>query len=134
MLNNWLLANEKIRWPLVLILSAAWLGITAGLRPLMIPDEGRYVGVAWEILQSGHWSTPLLDGMPYFHKPPLFYWLTALSLKIFGVSAWSARFAPILAASCAATGLFIFVRRYVNERTAAISLLVLLTQPFFFAG
>lgn len=133
-LHNLPLLPEKKRWLLIFLICALWLGITAGLRPLMIPDEGRYVGVAWEMLQSGSLATPLLDGMPYFHKPPLFYWLTLFSIKIFGANVWSARFASILAASGAATGLFVFVRRYVNERTAAFTLVVLLTQPFFFAG
>ncbi len=54
------------------------------LRPLALPDEGRYVGVAWEMVRSGHWLVPTLDGLPYFHKPPLFYWITATSLSWFG--------------------------------------------------
>ena len=57
-----------------------WLGFTLGLRRLALPDEGRYVGVAWEMLRSGNWLVPTLDGLPFFHKPPLFYWLTAASL------------------------------------------------------
>ena len=56
-------------------------GATAWLRPLTLPDEGRYVGVAWEMLRSGDWLTPTLDGLPFFHKPPLFYWITAASLS-----------------------------------------------------
>ena len=38
-----------------------WLGCTAWLRPLFLPDEGRYVGVAWEMLRSGDWFTPTLE-------------------------------------------------------------------------
>ena len=70
-----------IRSPAFLLLVCAfWLAVLAGIRPLMLPDEGRYVGVAWEMLSSGDWLTPTLDGLPFFHKPPLFYWLTALAL------------------------------------------------------
>jgi len=53
-----------------------WLAAVAWLRPLSLPDEGRYVGVALEMLWSGNWLEPTLDTLPYFHKPPLFYWLT----------------------------------------------------------
>jgi len=55
---------------------------------LLIPDEGRYVGVALSMLESGDYLVPRLDGLPFFHKPPLHYWLTALSLKVLGVNLW----------------------------------------------
>lgn len=131
---EWLDKLGQWRWPQLFLLCFIWLGITAGFRPLMLPDEGRYVGVAWEMLASGKLGVPILDGMPYFHKPPLFYWLTAASLNTFGMNFWAARFASILAASIVAVGLFQFVRRYFNGLTATISLVILLTQPFFFAG
>ena len=109
-----------------------WLAATASLRPLTLPDEGRYVGVAFEMLRSGEWLTPTLDGLPYFHKPPLFYWITAASLAVFGVNQWAARLAPLLGALFAAASLYLFVRRWADERSARTSLLVLLTMPFFF--
>jgi 4-amino-4-deoxy-L-arabinose transferase-like glycosyltransferase len=115
-------------------LVATWLGVTAWSRPLMLPDEGRYVGVAWEMLRSGDWLTPTLNGLPYFHKPPLFYWITAASLSTFGMNEWAARAAPLLGATLAAMSLFLFVRRWINERAARLALLLLLVQPFFFIG
>ena len=33
----------------------AWLAFAIGLHPLTLPEEGRYVGVAWEMLRSGDW-------------------------------------------------------------------------------
>ena len=73
----------------------AWLAASAWLRPLQLPDEGRYVGVTWEMLRSGDWLTPTLDGLPYFHKPPLFYWITAGSMALFGLDEAAARAAPL---------------------------------------
>ncbi len=115
-------------------LAALWLTALAGVRVLILPDEGRYVGVAWEMVSSGNWATPTLDGLPFFHKPPLFYWLTALGLKLFGINDWSARIAPLLAGMLTVGGLYLFVRRYRNERLATIAAVILATQPFFFAG
>jgi predicted membrane-bound mannosyltransferase len=119
---------------LVLLLCAAWLAMLAGTRSLMLPDEGRYIGVAWAMLNSGDWLTPTLDGLPYFHKPPLFYWLTGLSLKLFGVNDWAGRLASVFGALVAVGGLFFFVRRYAEQRLATLAVAVLVTQPMFFAG
>ncbi|MBL8422381.1 MAG: glycosyltransferase family 39 protein [Candidatus Accumulibacter phosphatis] len=124
-----------IRSPAFLLLVCAlWLAVLAGIRPLMLPDEGRYVGVAWEMLTSGDWLTPTLDGLPFFHKPPLFYWLTALALNLFGANGWAARSASTLAAMIAVAALHVFLRRHADKRLANLVVAVLVTQPLFFGG
>ena len=119
---------------LPLALAVAWLTFTASARTLTLPDEGRYVGVAWGMLTSGDWLTPRLNGLPYFHKPPLFYWITASSIAAFGPSEWAARLASLTGAVLAATALYLFARRWFGEREARLALLALATQPFFFLG
>lgn len=123
-------------WRPVLLgwLVLAVLAATAGLRPLLIPDEGRYVGVAWEMLRSGDWAVPTLDGLPYFHKPPLFYWLTAASMRLLGLHELAARAAPLLSATVAAIGMWLFLRRWADARLAGQSLWLLVAQPLFFIG
>jgi 4-amino-4-deoxy-L-arabinose transferase-like glycosyltransferase len=121
--------------PLVLLPALfAWLAASAWLRPLALPDEGRYVGIAWEMLRSGNWLVPTLDTLPYFHKPPLFYWLTAASLAVFGNNEWAARLPSLLAASGSGFALYLFARRFVGEAFAGMTLLILATTPFFLAG
>ena len=115
-------------------LALLWLTFSLGARSLTLPDEGRYVGVAWEMLRSGNWLIPTENGLPFFHKPPLFYWLTAGSMSIFGTGAAAARLAPLLGACLSALGLYLVARRWAGERAARWTLLVLLTQPFFFGG
>jgi 4-amino-4-deoxy-L-arabinose transferase-like glycosyltransferase len=110
------------------------LAATAWMRPLLLPDEGRYVGVAWEMLRSGDWLTPTLNGLPYFHKPPLFYWITAGSLSLFGINEWAARAAPVLGAALGAVSMYVFARRWWDERAARLTLLALLVQPLWFIG
>lgn len=119
---------------LVAALSLLWLAATAGLRPLMLPDEGRYAGVAWEMLRSGDWLTPTLNGLPYFHKPPLFYWITAGSFALFGANELVARTAPILGGAMAAVSLYLFARRWSGIGVARASLVALGVQPLFFIG
>lgn len=118
----------------LLILATVWLLLFAGIRPLMLPDEGRYVGIAWEMLSSNNWLVPTLDGMPFFHKPPLFYWVTALGLKIFGENEWAARLASTASAALAVAAVFLFSRKYAEKQTANFFVIALVTQPFFFSG
>ena len=115
-------------------LALSWLVLTLGVRPLDLPDEGRYVSIAWEMLTSGNWLYPTLNGLPFFHKPPLFYWITAASLDLFGSHEWAARVVPWLGAGVAAFALYGFALRRSPRSTALASLIVLVTQPLFFGG
>lgn len=65
-----------------------------GTRPLSAPDEGRYTEIPREMVESGDYVTPRLNGVKYFEKPPLLYWLGALSIKTFGVKEWAMRLWP----------------------------------------
>lgn len=70
-----------------------------GHLPLSDPDESRYTLTPRTMLESGDFVTPRLDGVLYFEKPPLFYWLNAASITVLGDGPWGARF------WCAALGL-----------------------------
>jgi 4-amino-4-deoxy-L-arabinose transferase-like glycosyltransferase len=118
----------------VAALILAWLAATAWARPLMLPDEGRYVGVAWEMMRSGDWLTPTLDGLPFFHKPPLFYWITAGAMSLLGLHEAAGRAAPLLGAWAGALALYLLVRRWWGEAAARLGLLALLVQPLWYVG
>lgn len=118
----------------LLLAAFAWLAATAGLRPLAVPDEGRYVGVAWDMLRSGDWLLPRLDGLPYFHKPPLFYWITAAALSVSDSSLFAARLAPWIGGCLALASLFLFTRRWIGREFALWALLALATTPLLFFG
>ena len=77
---------------LLLALSLAlWFGLFLGSRPLNNPDEGRYTEIPREMAATGDYVTPRLNGVKYFEKPPLQYWLSALTFEVTGVNEWSAR-------------------------------------------
>ena len=116
------------------LLLFVWVALSAWIRPLGMPDEGRYTGVAWEMVRSGQWLTPTLDGLPYFHKPPMFYWLTAISMKLFGMSEIALRMAPMLGATLVAFAGYRLLRRWAGLGTARWYLVVLATMPYFYAG
>jgi 4-amino-4-deoxy-L-arabinose transferase-like glycosyltransferase len=119
----------------VLLLLALWLMATMGLRPLLLPDEGRYANVARDMLgPNGDGLVPLLNGLPFFHKPPLLYWLDMLAMSVVGVNQFSARFAPFVGAWVMGASLFMAVRRWHGAAAARATLMVLATCPFFFIG
>uniref|UniRef100_UPI003341F12A ArnT family glycosyltransferase n=1 Tax=Castellaniella defragrans TaxID=75697 RepID=UPI003341F12A len=132
----WLLRKGRVAaaWPWVAGLTFLWLATTTWVYPLLLPDEGRYVGVAWSMLESGEFLTPMLDTLPFFHKPPLFYWLTTLSLALFGDNAWAARLCPVLAATVLVTLFYRFLRVRANARIAGYASLILAVQPFLFGA
>ncbi len=80
---------------LLLLLAAVWFA-SSGARVLIHPDEGRYAVVSLEMARSGDWVTPRLNGLLYFEKPPLQYWIGALCFKLFGVNEFAARFWPAM--------------------------------------
>lgn len=112
---------------------AMWLLATIGLRSLVLPDEGRYVEVAREML-LGDGLVPTLYGLPFFHKPPLMYWIDMAAMQVFGVNAFAARVAPALGGWLMGSAIYLDLYRRAGPRPAAIVLGVLATTPFFFVG
>src|SRR5438874_2052137 len=103
----------KARWPLVLVLivtAAVYIGTSAW--PVILDEtDGQYAGAAREMLQRGDWLVPTNNGVPRLQKPPLVYWLTRLSLQIFGVNEFAARLPNALA-----TLAWIFATYLIGER------------------
>ena len=82
---------------LAVFLALVWLGML-GARPLFNPDEGRYAEIPREMLSSGDWVIPHLNGLAYIEKPPLQFWATALSYRLLGPSEFAARLYTALSA------------------------------------
>jgi 4-amino-4-deoxy-L-arabinose transferase-like glycosyltransferase len=72
------------------LLAVLWFG-TLGIRPLYKADESRYGEISREMVASGDWITPRLNGFKYFEKPPLQYWASAALFEVFGERDWVAR-------------------------------------------
>ncbi len=87
-----------------------------GERPLFIPDETRYGEIAREMLASGDWIVPRLNGLLYFEKPPFGYWLNALSLSTFGENPFAVRFSSALATAVSAGIVFVAGKHFFKSR------------------
>ncbi|MBS0321470.1 MAG: glycosyltransferase family 39 protein [Proteobacteria bacterium] len=103
----------QIREPLTRTLPlAVWIALAActlfvwfaalDTRTLQNPDEGRYAEIPREMVITGDYLTPRLNGLKYFEKPPLQYWATALAYKAFEIDEWTARLAAASGALMAA--------------------------------
>ena len=77
------------------IVAIIWFSLL-GYRDLIDPDEGRYAEIPREMVASGDWLTPRLNGFKYFEKPALQYWATAAGFSLFGESNLTARLWPAL--------------------------------------
>jgi 4-amino-4-deoxy-L-arabinose transferase-like glycosyltransferase len=115
-----------------------WLLATVWMRPLMLPDEGRYGEVARSMLMnSNSWQellVPTLNGLPFFHKPPLFYWLDMVAMSLFGSHEFVTRVGSVVGAWLMGAALLLGMRRWHGLRLGRIGLGVLATTPFFFCG
>jgi 4-amino-4-deoxy-L-arabinose transferase-like glycosyltransferase len=70
---------------------------TSGWGDLYSETDGQYAGAAREMIESGHWLIPTNDGVPRLQKPPLLYWMIALSYKVLGLKVAAARVPVALA-------------------------------------
>lgn len=89
--------------------------VSMGAYPLMDTTEARYGEMARKMLETGNWLTPQFDyGVPFWGKPPLSFWASALTMSVAGIGAWGARLAPFLAS--VATGLLFFAWPWHGNR------------------
>ncbi len=77
---------------LVIFIFLVLMLTTAGQWGIIESSEARYAEISREMFQSGDWLHPTLLNIYHYHKPPLTYWLTAISFSIFGVNEFAVRF------------------------------------------
>jgi len=126
--------NTKIGYA-VLLLSFFLLSyiLPLGARDLVVPDETRYAEIPREMISGGDWVVPHLNGMRYFEKPALGYWVHAGSLLLFGENNFAVRLPSALAVGLSALLIYVLVRRVSrrededNGFTAVLAALIFLS-------
>ncbi len=117
---------------LVTLVAALFFGFMLGTRELGVPDEARYSEIPRQMVASGHYITPRLDGVLYFEKPPLFYWLQTVSIHLFGLGQWSMRFWTAFFAVLGCVAVYVTGRVIYSRRTGLLSAMVLGTSLLYF--
>ncbi len=124
--------TELPKWLWVLFGACGMLWLAGlGLRGLFNPDEGRYAEISREMLASGDWVIPHLNGLVYIEKPPLQYWASAISEAVFGQNAWAARLYTGLCALATVSALWAMVRREWGATAAARAAVMLGSSLLF---
>lgn len=129
-------ANLKNGWIGDLAIIAIAVGVilffNLGARPLAVPSEARYVEVGREMVQSGDWLNPRINGVLYLFKPPLFYWIQSAFMAGLGATEFAFRAATALLAliGCAIT--YAIGRKIYSRQVGLISAFILATSFIWF--
>ncbi|HEX2770438.1 MAG TPA: glycosyltransferase family 39 protein [Geobacteraceae bacterium] len=115
---------------LLLVFGGAFLQFL-GRIPLIEPDEGRYAEVSREMLELGDFITPHLNYVKYFAKPPLHYWLDALSFTVFGQNEFAARFPGAVMGLMTVLLTYLVGRSLFGRREGLLAALILGTSTGF---
>ncbi|WPZ20962.1 glycosyltransferase family 39 protein [Sulfitobacter faviae] len=103
--------------------------------PFTDSTEARYAEIARKMVETGDWITPQFDyGIPFWGKPPLHTWLSALGMKLFGVGAFGARVFIFTASLGVLSLLFSWVRRHRGPDQALVATTVLASSLMFFGA
>ena len=100
---------------------------------LVNPDEGRYAEVPREMLATGDWVLPRLNGVFYFEKPPLVYWMLAVFQQVFGPDEFAQRAVPALFALGGVLLTYGAGRRLHDRKAGLAAASVLGTSILYFA-
>src|SRR5262250_3199634 len=126
----------RVYLTVLLVAAIIYLGCIVSPPSLMDDVDAVQAQIARNMLTSGDWVTPRLDGIVYLEKPPLIYWIIVVFYKIFGVHDWAARIPIALSVMAlswltAAFGTWAFGRRaglYAGLCTATCIGLFLFTR------
>src|ERR1700743_2214734 len=88
-------------------------------------DAAQYASMSREMLASGHFLQVYDFGKDYLDKPPFLFWVSALSMKIFGVNNFAYRFPSFLFALLAIFSTFKFASLYYKKEVAVLAATVL---------
>jgi 4-amino-4-deoxy-L-arabinose transferase-like glycosyltransferase len=127
--------NSQRKFVSAIILATIFIRVTTlGAYALADRTESRYGEIARKMAETGDWITPQIDyGVPFWGKPPLSTWLTAISLKIFGINEFAARFSSFFLIVFTVVLIYILVRKR-GLNYALISTMILVTTLGFFVS
>ncbi len=111
------------RWSILLPLLLAailYLGTTTG-RGVIDYDEGYYAQASKHMVESGDWVTPYANGARFLEKPPLLYWITAVSFSLFGINEFALRLPTSLAIIALVWTVLQMARRASGEKAGFIA-------------
>jgi len=125
--HNSSVSSSLVSWAVLLILSLVAIRlISLGLFPLYDTTEARYGEMARIMFETHNWVTPQIDyNVPFWGKPPVQTWLSALSFSWLSVSEFSARLPHFFCGLITCLLIFRFTKALANNKIAIFALLIL---------
>ena len=111
--NQSMRRNNREKYLLIGLFLLIYL-LPLGARDLTVPDETRYAEIPREMIATGDWLVPRLNGVRYFEKPVMGYWIHAASILIFGENNFAVRLPSALSVGLSAMLIFWLVGRAVD--------------------
>jgi 4-amino-4-deoxy-L-arabinose transferase-like glycosyltransferase len=108
-----------VKYFIVVVLAAILFVPFLGNVHLFDWDEINFAECAREMIATGDYLRPQIDFQPFWEKPPLFIWMQVLSMKLFGVNEYAARFPNAIIGILTLATIFYVGKRIVHERMAA---------------
>ena len=131
--NRTMNKDRMIAYGLILLLIVRLLAMV--WVPLTDPTEARYAEIARKMVETGNWITPQFDyGIPFWAKPPLHTWLSALGIAAFGPTAFAARLGILLATIATLAILWRWGCAVSTRRTASVAVLMTASSGLFFVS
>ncbi len=112
---------SKYAFLLPLLLTAVVYIPSSGHRAVIDYDEGHYSQVAMQMVARGDWVTPYDNGVRFLEKPPLMYWLTAASLRLFGINEFALRLPSALGVIALVWIVMLMAKDAAGDRAATIA-------------
>ncbi len=118
---------------IVAVLSLTFLVYLLGARiPVLDIDSAQYASMSREMLERGDFLHVYDEGRDYLDKPPFLFWVSALSMKVFGPYNFAFRLPSVLFSLLALYAVYRLARLYYNNTIAILSALVLATSQALF--
>ncbi len=126
-------SKRKIHTLLTLVSAALFIPFLGQVH-LFDWDEINFAEAAREMIVTGNWTRVTIDFQPFWEKPPLFIWLQAICMKMFGVNEFAARLPNALSGIVTINLLYYWGTRFVNSRSGLLWALIYLGSlfPFFY--
>ena len=107
----------KNNYALILfLLSCLFFPFAIGSVHLFDWDEVNFAEIAREMIVNKNYLNVQINYQPFWEKPPLFFWLQALSMKIFGVNEFASRFPNVLVGIASILSFYIIGKKFISDK------------------
>lgn len=126
-----LTSKEIIRLLLLLALASYVVFLRLGDPDIVTSSEGQRATAPIEMIHSGDYIIPTINYEPYLLKPPLIYWMVAMSYKITGViNPWTARLPTALSGIVLVIVFYLIATQFFGRELSLVASLMLLVSPY----